>query len=102
MIDILIPSLKYSAFALVWVFALTDSGNIFDFIPVLVGKLTQNEKIHKLAYECEKCIAGQVALWACLISNRYSIYDYSWINVIWVITFSILFALIGSKIINRA
>lgn len=52
-----------SLFSTAWVLVLTQENAPFYFIPNFIAKRTDNEIIHKLTYECECCIAGQIALW---------------------------------------
>ncbi len=63
MIDQYIIPIQSSIIATVWVFALTEGGNIFDFWPKIANKISQNDKWLHLAYGCPKCLAGQIALW---------------------------------------
>ena len=52
----------FTAFA--WVNILTETGQLFAFVPKLVQKWTNITTIHKLTFECAICISGQLALWA--------------------------------------
>lgn len=97
-----IISLHIAVIAVVWVFALTKSEGIFGFVPGLVGKLTQKEWIHKITYECEKCIAGQIAFWFGIFSGKYTIYEInSLIAFGSVVVWSIFFAMILGNILNK-
>ncbi len=39
------------------------AGQLGDFWPALVNRLTGSRKLHKVLYDCEACISGQMALW---------------------------------------
>lgn len=73
---------------------LTKPGEILDFFPELVVWSTDNVKIHKLFFACEKCVSGQVALWF------YMFYftSYSILNHIIIISSSILFTAFLTKL----
>lgn len=51
-----------------WV-ALCMAGEIFDFVPAIVQKITLNPKINKVIYQCEKCVAGQIMFWYFIVNN---------------------------------
>lgn len=66
------------AFGYTWKRYLTSPGEIFDFIPVILNRIIIGTncsdgipewkvKILKVLYDCEKCVAGQAALWIGLI-----------------------------------
>ena len=77
-----------SIIALVWVYALTEGGNIFDFWPKIANKISQNDYWIHLAYGCPKCLAGQIALWWSLCLFGFDII------VFWNIIYAIFITLI--------
>lgn len=52
--------------AVVFSQSLTRNGEIFGWWPVLLTRITDNEAVHKAAYGCPKCVAGQFAFWVSL------------------------------------
>jgi hypothetical protein len=52
-----------AVFGCLWVLCYTEHGNVFDWWPNLAMRISKHPKWLKLAYDCEKCIAGQIALW---------------------------------------
>ncbi len=97
--EIIIKSFNIAVFAIVWVFALAQADGIFGFIPTIVTNTTNKEWIHKITYECEKCIAGQTALWYCVLSGNYSLEQ--WTKIVITILYSIFFSIIFAKYINH-
>lgn len=73
---LLIPLYSLSAIALVN--NLFYNKGLLDFYPDIINRITQNEKIHKVAYDCEPCISGQIALWSSVIL----LYNYYEINIL--------------------
>lgn len=71
--------------ATAWVL-LCQAGELLDFVPAMVQKVTMNPKINKVLYQCEKCAAGQIAFWWQL----YHTYTHIRIeNFIWFVMVSI-------------
>jgi hypothetical protein len=82
-------------FAIVWVYALTDSGQLFGFWPAISNKISKDDWFVKLSYACVKCIAGQVCLWRVIIEFEFEIISF------WKILSSIFLALIFEKYYER-
>jgi hypothetical protein len=94
MIQYIIP-IQSALIAIVWVFALTEGGNIFDFWPKIANKISQNDYWIHLAYGCPKCLAGQISLW-------WSLYVYGFDMVVFFnVIYSIFITLIIEAWINK-
>lgn len=65
-----------------WVLILTEPGAPFNWFASWVQRQIDNDIIHKLTYDCEKCIAGQLALWTML---GYAIYYKNFISLLFLI-----------------
>ena len=55
-------SINIAVIAFVWNL-LTQNGEIFDFVPGAIQRISINPKINKMLYACSKCVAGQIAFW---------------------------------------
>ena len=84
-----------SVVAFVYSGILTKPGEVFDFVPGLVVRLTSRVWIHKVTFYCEKCIAGQIAFWAYLVSSYQS---YNPFTHVVVVSLSILMAAFFHKL----
>jgi hypothetical protein len=62
MLDQFLIIIVISLCATAWVL-LCMGGELLDFVPRWVQKVTMNAKINKVLYQCEKCAAGQIAFW---------------------------------------
>lgn len=60
-----------AVFGCLWVFCYTEGGNIFDWWPKVAARISKHPKWLKLAYGCEKCMAGQIAFW-------WTLYFFGW------------------------
>jgi len=87
---------SYSVAAFVWVAVLVTPGGLLDFIPLWFARAP--EKVVHVLFQCEKCFAGQLALWTypVLMWKSYQIFDH-----ILVVLFSIFFAAFIGKIYSR-
>lgn len=68
MLNIGLSALFVAVFGVVWN-RLCEGGELFDFWPSIIQRfIPMNKKwqmkIHKVLYQCPKCVAGQVALWS--------------------------------------
>lgn len=91
MLEFFICGLVFGLFGCIWVTSIVSPGDVFDFIPrfynfKVVPKLWQIlpekstdifiQKTRKLLYECERCIAGNLCFWYCIlvmiINGNYS------------------------------
>lgn len=54
-----------------WVLILTEPDELFNWFASWVQRQTNNPIVHKLTYECEKCISGQIALWTSVVHIVY-------------------------------
>lgn len=80
MINILYNATIIAIVGVVWILMLVRNGEILDFIPQFFWKkFTKNDtvppptwyvKVHKMLFQCEKCAAGQLALWGYPISVK--------------------------------
>lgn len=75
MIEIINISIHASLIAIIWVYLLTEEGGLFSWWPQIVHRCTDNIMVIKIAYECEKCLAGQIALWWGLAVFRWDIWS---------------------------
>lgn len=83
----------------VWVYALTEDGGIFDWWPSVALKISKHPKWIKIAYECEKCISGQLALWSTL---AYIIHQKDWYSFIYlpvIVSSAILLSMFIKKLL---
>lgn len=87
-----LPIFLWSPIIAIVFVAITEGGNILDFWPGLVHKVSTHPKFTAIMYECPKCIAGQIALWWSLIVEPLYIFQN--------ITLSIFIAVIWERI-NR-
>lgn len=76
----------------VWIYCLVKSGEILSPIATrywtIFGTGSKAATIGKVLFQCEKCLAGQIALWYYLVScNSYSIQHH-----FFIIIMSIFFA----------
>lgn len=86
---------------LLWTHVLTESGNIFGWWPQVANKISNHKAWIKIAYGCEKCIAGQIALWW-TVYRCIPEYDIASLHfVFWQTLYAIGLAWIFSIIINR-
>lgn len=76
-----------AAAAYVWVFDLTSGkDDIFGWFPGLVEKIIPvtgrkevwRMRVHKVLYQCERCFAGQLALWFYIFGHpgRYNVAEH--------------------------
>ena len=89
-------SLLFAVSAFVWIAILVQPYGIFDFVPKVFQKAP--ERVSYVLFQCEKCFAGQLALWT------YPLFfweGYKFNEHILVILFSIFFAAFIGKIYNR-
>ncbi len=90
---IILKSLFIAVVAFVWIYCLVKSGEVLNFIPKLYWKVFGTGKVSswfgKFLFQCEKCLAGQIALWYYLYSSigKYNAFDH-----FAIIIFSIFFA----------
>ncbi len=89
--DFLYIPLTSALFAIVWVYALTEDGALFGWWPEISNKISTDNWFIKLSYGCAKCIAGQICLWRCLISEPITI------DIFWQVLIAILISLIYEK-----
>lgn len=69
MFEILVSSGIVAIAAVVWVVMLVLPGEILDFVPAFFYKnISQSPKLNKVLFQCEKCAAGQLALWGYPVS----------------------------------
>lgn len=89
-------SFVFAVAAFVWIAILVQPYGILDFMP----KLFQNapERIHYVLFQCEKCFAGQLALWGYPV---FFWHGYEFNEHLLVILFSIFFAAFIGKLYNR-
>lgn len=94
--EILSLSFTYAVCAFVWVAVLVVPGGFLDFLPPLLEKAP--EKLMHVVFQCEKCLAGQLALWSfpAVVTLDYRVIDH-----ILVVFGSIFVASFISKIYNR-
>ena len=101
-LSILILSYAISVIAFVYSCILTDSGMIFSK-PYELAIIHLPVWLHKPLISCEKCVAGQIALWVYLFGMNV---HYEWFTHLFLIMQSILnTAIIKTvyyKIINQA
>lgn len=96
-LELIITAVFVAVVAITWVTMLTDPGDIFDWFPRLVQRITKNEKINKVLHACERCFAGQFALW-----SYFGLMDgYSFFEHFAYIILSIFFAGILNPLIQR-
>lgn len=80
---------EIAVISVAWV-QLCKSGELFDFVPKYIQKITKNQKINKVLYQCEKCLAGQLTFWTYFVQNYKSV----WLpDLIFCCSFSILIAI---------
>lgn len=79
MLNILIDASIIAIVGVVWVLMLVRNGEILEFIPVWFQKhVTANRpKLHKVLFQCEKCAAGQLALWGYFLNLRKNDWHYN-------------------------
>jgi len=89
MIELITFVLFASVAGYVWTALLTEPGEILDFMPALVYRLTKSSFLMKAFFQCGKCAAGQIALWGYVILwwSEYSIKEH-----LFIVVFSIFFA----------
>lgn len=62
----MVYAMMAAVIGVVWSHLLTQPMELFEFWPNWVEKVfpyKRFEKVHKVMYQCEKCVAGQIALW---------------------------------------
>ena len=69
-------ALKIAVVGFVWSGILVQPGELFDWVPRVICRMTNNEKIHKVTFACEKCFSGQLAFWSYLMIH-FEDYDLS-------------------------
>jgi|SRR6056297_4277900 len=74
MIDQLYISLHAALIGICWVYILTEDSGIFSWWPAVVHKVSGHPMVFKIAYQCEKCIAGQVAFWWAFFYFSYDLW----------------------------
>ena len=91
-------ALIYSIIGFTWINYLVTPGDLLDFLPVWFGKLTKNDKLNHVLFGCEKCFAGQLALWTFWpLAQVYDGIRYEILGHFLIVIFSIFFA----GLINR-
>lgn len=96
--EFVLIALMAPIFGCVWSLILTQPGELFGWWPALVYSITRNEQVNKLLYGCEKCIAGQFALWAGLYYYFFLPLPYSVIYHACSVVCSIFIAAIIGKL----
>jgi len=86
----------YACFAFVWVAVLVQPGNIFSWLPPLFKKFP--EWFRHVAFNCEKCLAGQLSFWIPLFLG-YKSYDL--FSHIYVVFLAIMFAAFIGRIYDK-
>jgi hypothetical protein len=91
-----LETINISILAFTWSFLLTTSGEIFDSFRWWIQSITLDVRINKMLYDCEKCVAGQMALWYVIIHDFWHWTAERFL----IVPFSIFAAFILSKIIK--
>ena len=91
----------------VWSYLLTQPMELFEFWPNRVEKVfpyRRFEKVHKIMYQCEKCVTGQIALWYTVGTEYHHFLNgspYGILRAVAQIASAILFAYIIVLLIKR-
>jgi hypothetical protein len=88
-------------FAVIWVHVLTEDRNLFSWWPGVAMKISKHPSWHKIAFECEKCLAGQIAFWWSIILSWPAFDWYSVKFIILQTIYAITIAWICSIIISK-
>lgn len=99
----IVASMIVGIAAYVWAFKLVTPDDLFDWFPIVIEMFFhpgKYNKIHKLLYACEGCVAGQMAFWSYLAGALF-FETYHCIQHFIFIICSIFFATLLPKLIRK-
>lgn len=104
MINLLIDSVIVAIAGVVWVLMLVAPGDILDWVQAFFyNHVSKNPRLMKVLFQCEKCAAGQLALWGYPVSVKaFTAHSgYNVFNHVMVVLLSIFMARVIGGVIQK-
>lgn len=101
--ELILNAITIAVVATVWIQMIVSTGNILDgFAAWVYKKITYRwPKVHFVLFQCEKCFAGQLAIWYVIVHAARSRLIPHLFDGFMMIVLSIFFARIVGGLINK-